>query len=67
MKYLMTALFPSSIAPALLLFPVLVKSVFKAPVPEYNWLSLFAFSVQNSLKASSSSFGNSSKGSPFGL
>lgn len=67
MKYLVTALFPSSISPALLLLPYLVKSTFKAPVPEYSKLSLLALSVQNSLNESSRSRGSSSNGSPFGL
>lgn len=45
---------PSLIAPLKVLFPVLVKSVFKAGVPVYKILIKSALSVQECLKASSS-------------
>lgn len=36
MKYLVREFLPSESNPKNVLFPVLVKSVFKAPVPEYR-------------------------------
>jgi hypothetical protein len=49
-------------APAYVRFPVLVKSVFKAGVPEYNILIVSALSVHDSLKAFSRFSGNFSNG-----
>lgn len=57
-KYLFTELYPSFNDPANVRFPVLVKSVFKAGVPEYWILSESALFVHTSLNLYYSPYGS---------